>query len=192
MENWNVTFEGKFITITHKDGSFTTVEESEESPTSTLVLSRFFADVEQGECQSDALITGISGSLSGEKNKLTLQEMLGDEHFAKTKENIAKLVKKQIEQRNSDLAKKESKKESTTRTVSYSIDGLRKNIASELAELKEGLDLIFQDFDDHETASIKDSFNNIACLSNSFNCVSIDGIDNFSDLSDKEDVSLYD
>lgn len=75
--------------------------------------------------------------------------------------------------------------------VGYSIDGFRRSLASDLLELKENLELILADLHSDDVERIKDSFNTLACSSNSFNCISVEGLEGFNNLSDEKEIELF-
>lgn len=74
--------------------------------------------------------------------------------------------------------------------VTYSINGFRRNLAQELkdlrADIKHELEHGIIECED----DIKERFNNLACLSNSFNCVHVNGFEDFDDLSADPEVEL--
>ena len=79
-------------------------------------------------------------------------------------------------------------------TVTYSIDGFRQQLSDELKELRDTIkgieeDEHFEDFD--LLMSLRQSFDNLACLSNGFNCVSVSGFEGFSQMGHVE-VELID
>lgn len=76
--------------------------------------------------------------------------------------------------------------------VTYSINGFRRGLARSLKELKEDLDAVLDDVHSDDAARIKDSFNEIACSSNSFNCVHVDGFEDFDSLAEDPEVELFD
>ena len=76
--------------------------------------------------------------------------------------------------------------------IAYSINGLRRNLAAQLKELKKELDYEFAEGNIEDKQSISDIFNELACLSNSFNHVHIEGVKEFDDLSSDPEVKLFD
>ncbi|MGO2075535.1 MAG: hypothetical protein ACTH3B_10305 [Pseudoalteromonas sp.] len=75
--------------------------------------------------------------------------------------------------------------------VTYSIDGFRRNLARELKELKRDIEHELSENNIEFPDDIKERFNNLACMSNSFNCVYVDGLDDFGNLSDIPEIELF-
>ena len=76
--------------------------------------------------------------------------------------------------------------------MQYSVNGLRIQLSRELSRLKYHLDHELEQGTVEFTDEIKESFNKLACLSNGFNCVSVKGLEYFDDLSEEEEVDLFD
>lgn len=80
-------------------------------------------------------------------------------------------------------APEENEETSQVRQVHFSIDGWRTNLSRSIKELKEILEPILPEIEHiTEVDDIKDKLNDIICSSNSFNCVSFDGLERFSPL----------
>lgn len=75
--------------------------------------------------------------------------------------------------------------------VTYSINGFRRILASELKGLKRDLEHELSESNIEFPDDIKNRFNNLACLSNSFNCVYVNGFDDFDNLADDPEVELF-
>ena len=80
----------------------------------------------------------------------------------------------------------------TVGRVTFSIDGYRLNQADTLRELRESLEVMFIDADTDATHDAKQAFNELACQVNSFNCVHVEGLESFNDLSNEPDIELFD
>ena len=76
--------------------------------------------------------------------------------------------------------------------VTYSINGFRRNLAESLEGLRVIIQDVSNDIDDHDLERMKDNFNELACSSNSFNCVHVDGFDDFDNLSEDPEIELLD
>lgn len=76
--------------------------------------------------------------------------------------------------------------------VTYSINGFRRNLAESLQELRVIIKDVSNDIGDDDLERMQDAFNELACSSNSFNCVHVDGFDNFDNLSDDPEIELLD
>ncbi|TOP71768.1 hypothetical protein CGH11_13000 [Vibrio parahaemolyticus] len=75
--------------------------------------------------------------------------------------------------------------------IVFSMDGYRRQLSEDVKELRDIVKSIITDGYDMEPSDLADAMNNIICKSNAFNCVSLNGCDSFSDLSDIE-VDLID
>ncbi len=76
--------------------------------------------------------------------------------------------------------------------VTYSINGFRRNLAETLQELRLIIQDVSNDIDDDDLERMNDTFNELACSSNSFNCVHINGFEDFDDLSKDPEIELLD
>lgn len=75
-----------------------------------------------------------------------------------------------------------------------SMDGLRKNMARDAEDLKASfLELLArEDISKEDAEDAIHDLNSLICSVNSIQCVSVEGIDNFSDLTDEVYVKLID
>tara|TARA_R110001606_G_scaffold379922_1_gene540170 strand:- start:722 stop:1003 length:282 start_codon:yes stop_codon:yes gene_type:complete len=71
-------------------------------------------------------------------------------------------------------------------TMTYSVDGFRHGLKCSLDEIKRLVKDIEEDdrIDDDHLEDLKDLVNDLICQSNSFNCVSCNCIEDFSNMSD--------
>lgn len=76
--------------------------------------------------------------------------------------------------------------------VTFSINGHRRNQADTLRELRGTIALMESEVDSDTAYEAKYLFNELACQSNSFNCVHVVGFDGFDDLSSEPVVKLFD
>ena len=76
--------------------------------------------------------------------------------------------------------------------MEYSVNGLRRELSRELRRLRHHLNYELEEGAVEFADEIKESFNELACLSNSFNCVSVKGLKYFDDLSEEKEVELFD
>ncbi|HGZ6705664.1 TPA: hypothetical protein ACOLYM_004130 [Vibrio parahaemolyticus] len=74
--------------------------------------------------------------------------------------------------------------------VNFSMDGFRTQLSEDVKELRDLVVLVVKD-EWFEKEDLADKMNDVICKSNGFNCVSLNGCDSFSDLSDIE-VDLID
>tara|TARA_R110000851_G_scaffold320535_1_gene485472 strand:+ start:51 stop:296 length:246 start_codon:yes stop_codon:yes gene_type:complete len=74
--------------------------------------------------------------------------------------------------------------------VSYSINGFRRGLAGSVNDLKEELEDIFDDIHPDNKERLENVFNELACISNSFNCVHVKGLEEFDDLSEDPVIEL--
>lgn len=79
----------------------------------------------------------------------------------------------------------ESESQAEIRTVGYSVNGFRRQLHEGLSELRELLQAVIND-DYYDKGELIDKFDNLACLSNSFNCVHIESVPDFELMEDVE------
>ncbi len=74
---------------------------------------------------------------------------------------------------------------SQSHTITFSMNGFRRNLSDDVAELRDLVKDVLAgehyDFDD-----LRNAMNQVICSSNSLNCVLVAGDENFTDLSDLE------
>ncbi|BCE02955.1 hypothetical protein [Marinicellulosiphila megalodicopiae] len=70
--------------------------------------------------------------------------------------------------------------------VTYSIDGMRRGLSNKLKELKNEVESFIEEYGRREYEELADITDDLICQSNSFNCVSVKEIEDFSDMSDLE------
>ncbi|MCG9579821.1 hypothetical protein L1D14_26830 [Vibrio tubiashii] len=74
--------------------------------------------------------------------------------------------------------------------LQFSMDGYRSNMVSDMKELREAIADILCDVDVNNKQELINKFDQVACGVNSFNCVSVEGMEHFSNMSDSETVPL--
>lgn len=72
--------------------------------------------------------------------------------------------------------------------VTYSVNDFRRHLSRWLSELGRDLSRELKERNIEDDVSIRASFNELACLSNSFNCIYVDGFTGFDNLSDDPQV----
>lgn len=74
--------------------------------------------------------------------------------------------------------------------ITFSMNGFRRNIISDMGELKSAIEDIFESLDTEEKEDLIDKFDTVACSINSLNYVWINGDENFSDMSNSPEIEL--
>lgn len=74
--------------------------------------------------------------------------------------------------------------------IGFSVNGFRRELSRDIKELKE-LTESYLETDELDKDDLTEAVNNLICKSNGFNCVKIEAMDSFSNMSDLE-VSLID
>ena len=74
--------------------------------------------------------------------------------------------------------------------ITFSMNGFRRNLISEMDELKSVIEDIFESLDAEEKEDLIDKFDTVACSINSLNSVCINGDENFSDMSNSPEIDL--
>lgn len=74
--------------------------------------------------------------------------------------------------------------------ITFSMNGFRRNIISDMGELKTAIEDIFESLDTEEKEDLIDKFDTVACSINSLNYVWINGDENFSDMSNSPEIEL--
>lgn len=74
--------------------------------------------------------------------------------------------------------------------ITFSMNGFRRNIISDMDELKSAIEDIFESLDTEEKEDLIDKFDTVACSINSLNYVWINGDENFSDMSNSPEIEL--
>lgn len=69
--------------------------------------------------------------------------------------------------------------------VTFSMNGWRRQLSEGVAELRDIVQAI-KDDEDYDEDDLVAAMGELICLSNSINCTSIEGIDNFTDMSEIE------
>lgn len=67
----------------------------------------------------------------------------------------------------------------------FSMNGFRRNLSEDVENLRDLVQSVIND-EDYDKEDLVDAINNVICQSNSLNCVSIDGNDDFSLMEDIE------
>lgn len=74
--------------------------------------------------------------------------------------------------------------------ITFSMNGFRHNLISDMDELKSVIEDIFESLDADEKEELIDKFDTVACSINSLNYVWIDGDENFSDMSSSTEIDF--
>ena len=74
--------------------------------------------------------------------------------------------------------------------ITFSMNGFRRNLISDMDELKSVIEDIFKSLDAEEKEDLIDKFDTVACSINSLNSVWINGDENFSDMSNSPEIDL--
>ena len=74
--------------------------------------------------------------------------------------------------------------------ITFSMNGFRRNLISDMDELKSAIEDIFESLDADGKEDLIDKFDTVACSINSLICVWIDGDENFSDMSNSPEIDL--
>lgn len=74
--------------------------------------------------------------------------------------------------------------------LAFSMDGYRSNMVSDMKELHDAITAILNDVDAGDKEELIEKFDQVACGVNSLNCVSVKGMDSFSNMSDCATVPL--
>ena len=75
--------------------------------------------------------------------------------------------------------------------ITFSMNGFRKNMASDINELRASLESAMDEIPDWIAEDIKDNFDRVACASNGLNCVSIKDDPYFIDMTDEPCIRLF-
>ncbi|MCC8292243.1 hypothetical protein, partial [Escherichia fergusonii] len=73
-----------------------------------------------------------------------------------------------------------------THAVGFSMDGFRRQLSENVGELRDAIKGIISEGYDCDPSELTDLMNAVICDSNVINCVFIDDVKSFSDLSDVE------
>ena len=74
--------------------------------------------------------------------------------------------------------------------IKVSGDGMRQNQTNDLNRLREAIVAILDELYNDDKQELIESFDQVACNQNSFNCIYIDDDENFNDISDHYEVEL--
>ncbi|WP_149983309.1 hypothetical protein [Pseudoalteromonas rhizosphaerae] len=75
-------------------------------------------------------------------------------------------------------------------TIKVSGDGMRQNQTNDLNRLREAIVTILDELYSFDQQELIESFDQVACNQNSFNCMYSDDDENFNDISDQYEVEL--
>ena len=75
-------------------------------------------------------------------------------------------------------------------TIKVSGDGMRANQTNDLNRLREAIVTILGELYNDDKQELIDSFDQVACNQNSFNCMYSDDDENFNDIRDQYEVEL--
>ncbi|MFK3873069.1 hypothetical protein [Pseudoalteromonas rhizosphaerae] len=75
-------------------------------------------------------------------------------------------------------------------TIKVSGDGMRQNQTNDLNRLREAIVTILDELYNDDKQELIESFDQVACNQNSFNCMYSDDEENFNDIGDQYEVEL--
>lgn len=73
-----------------------------------------------------------------------------------------------------------------------SVDGMRRNMTADINRLREAITSVIDELDDYDKQKIIESFDQVACNQNSFNCMYDDEDEDCNDLGDQLKIELLD
>lgn len=76
--------------------------------------------------------------------------------------------------------------------MKVSVDGMRRNMTADINWLREAITSVIDELDDNDKQEIIDSFNQVACNQNSFNCMYDDENPLFNDMGEQLEIQLLD
>ena len=74
--------------------------------------------------------------------------------------------------------------------MKVSVDGMRRNMTADINWLREAITSVIDELGDNDKQEIIDSFDQVACNQNSFNCMYDDENDDFNDMGDQLEIKL--
>tara|TARA_Y100000780_G_scaffold186390_1_gene172931 strand:- start:29144 stop:29383 length:240 start_codon:yes stop_codon:yes gene_type:complete len=76
--------------------------------------------------------------------------------------------------------------------MQVSVDGMRRNMTADINWLREAITSVIDELDDNDKQEIIDSFDQVACNQNSFNCMYDDENPLFNDMGEQLEIQLLD
>ena len=73
-----------------------------------------------------------------------------------------------------------------------SVDGMRRNMTADINWLREAITSVIDELEDNDKQEIIDSFDQVACNQNSFNCMYGDENPLFNDMGEQLEIQLLD
>lgn len=77
-------------------------------------------------------------------------------------------------------------------TTEVDADGMRRNMTDDINRLREAIASVIDKLDDYDKHEIIESFDQVACNQNSFNCVYDDENPLFNDMGEQLEIKLLD